>query len=117
MPGHMRKVVRLVIRGGLNSLNEVTIRRQAKLAEQRLGLMGISTVAVFDDETLESVWASHINLASRNVVWTGDPDTLTGLGFALRQTGEDPHHYTLVLPDLTDSTLAALRVHMHKEQR
>jgi len=117
MPKIERHPIRLVLRGGLNSLNDETIRRQARIAKQRIGLLGISTVAIFEGDDYRDVWEEHPNLATRSVVWIGDPLELVENGFGLQQTGSDERHYTLVLPDLQHTTLATLRVRLRMEQR
>lgn len=54
------------------------------------------------------VWQVSGVLANRSTLWFGDVEQLGFAGFTVVQTGKDPRHHTVVLPDLSTTTLRTL---------
>jgi len=94
----------VVIRGGV--LSPKAIERAATRSLRLFGVLGISVEAAIDVSVLEACRSSerlaryaHVQLSSFGRLRSG--------GFALLATFEHSH-FTLVLPDLSDLTLARL---------
>lgn len=91
--------------------------RQARIAEKQIGLLGISTVAVWQDESLDAVWGAVPRLSSVNVVWEADPQVLSEYGFAVVKTLSAARHFTIVLPTVEPATVALLKSLMIERRR
>ena len=98
----------LVLRGGAHAFEPGAVTRKAENSRQAIGLLGISSVAVWEDENLMDVWQASDVLANRSTVWSGDVEQLEDAGFTVVQTGKDPRHHTIVLPELSTTTLETL---------
>lgn len=57
------------------------------MALEVIGWLGISTVAVWSGENLQTAWTISERLATRKVVWIADPAALATCGFEIKQTG------------------------------
>ncbi len=93
------------------------VRRQAAAAEALLGVSGISMVGVWRGETVDSVWIGQDRLRARMTIWTVSRSELELRGFQVVQTGSDPRHFTVRLPDLRDVTIGLLASLMRRSSR
>ena len=101
--------VSMLIRAGANGLEPQYVRRGASEALALLGVLGISTVAVWAGEEPLSVWRSDQRLNNRSSIWLGECHLLEENGFLAMKTGLAVRHFTLVLPDLSGETIYLLK--------
>lgn len=111
------KPPKLVIRGGADGLRDDLVRRQALIAQKQIGVLGISTVAVWDGETVDEVWDRERRLSTVNVVWEAVPEVLERRGFMVVKTLSAARHFTIVLPDTEPGTIALLKSLMFERRR
>ena len=101
--------VSMLIRAGANGLDPHYVRRGASEALALLGVLGISTVAVWAGEEPQSIWRSDERLRNRSSIWLGECHLLEENGFLAIKTGSAVRHFTLVLPDLSGVTIDLLK--------
>ena len=96
----------VVLRGGVNGLVPETVARSASRNLEAFGFLGLSVFRAVD-RTVEELCSEVPELARYGQVRRSTVARLHARGFALLATGDDPH-FDIVLPDLSDETLARL---------
>ncbi len=94
----------VVIRGGV--LSPQGVERAATRSQRLFGVLGISVEAAVGVSVVEACRSSE-RLGRYGHVQLSNFGRLRRAGFALLATFEDPH-FTVVLPELSDLTLARL---------
>jgi hypothetical protein len=94
----------VVIRAGV--MSNASIEQAAERTFDLYGLLGISVESAIDQTVLEACQLSE-RLAPYRQIRLSTFGRLHAAGFALLATFESPH-FTLVLPDLSDLTVARL---------
>lgn len=99
----------VVVRAGRNGLSSTHVRSSAAAAKSALGLLSISVFGATNWDTARLLCETHPVLRGRRFIFGLESRVLLRSGFHLTPTGEDPRHYSLVLPDLSEATLIRLR--------
>lgn len=99
----------VVVRAGRNGLSSAHVRSSAAAAQSALGLLSISVFGATNWETARLLCETHPVLRGRRFIFGLNSLDLLTSGFHLVPTGQDPHHCSLVLPDLSEGTLTKLR--------
>ncbi len=94
----------VLVRGG--EMHVDVIRRAARQALQESGVYGVSVFLALDED-VSALCRSVPDLARYGRIRTATVEALRSAGFALLPTGRRPH-FTVVLPDVEDSTLGRL---------
>lgn len=99
----------VVVRAGRNGLTSAHVRSSALAAKSALGLLSISVFGATNRYTARLLCETHPVLRGRRFIFGLNSHELLKSGFTLARTGQDPRHYSLVLPDLSEATLIRLR--------
>lgn len=94
----------VVIRAGV--MSTAVVRRSAERTFDAFGVFGISVAGVIGETVLQACRNSNAISAYRQIRLSTF-GRLRGAGFALLATFDHPH-FTIVLPDLSEITLARL---------
>ena len=96
----------VVVRGGRNGLDPMTVTRTATRSLDAMGFLGVSVFLALDG-TVAELCNSLNELARYRQVRRSTVGVVRAAGFAFLATGDRPH-FDIVLPDLDASTLARL---------
>lgn len=97
----------LVVRGGVNALDDEIVRRAATLTRAKWGLDGISVFEVPNGDFGE-LCTRVTAMSERPRIRTAFASAVRHAGFPLLDTA-GPLHWTIVLPDVEHETLDRLR--------
>jgi hypothetical protein len=98
----------LDVRGGRNSLTDANLERASGDCWERYGFFGVSVFAALGDE-LVALSDAVTQMRRRPELRLARCGGLRSARFEVAATFSNPLHFSVVLPDATPSTFAALR--------
>jgi hypothetical protein len=98
----------LVVRGGRNSLSDPNLERASGDCWERYGFFGISVFGALGDD-LVALSEAVTQIRRRPELRLARCGGLRSARFEVAATFSNPLHFSVVLPDATPSTFAALR--------